>query len=200
MKRFTNKLPHNERFICLFSGGKDSHLALSIAGQQGRATALVTITNGLNNNNHNIDYIKEQAKKIDLPLDICIGDPKNPALIYHIVKKLRKYGKSNVNYLVTGNISNKRDIKQNQEIADMAGMTLCCPLWNMEQEKILDECEKRKIKSSIIFVNHPNISDDWIGKTYDRKAFNYFKSININPLGEDCEFHTTVTDCDIYIK
>ena len=199
-KSICNKLPSNESFICLFSGGKDCMLALSMAMQHGKAVSLLTTIKDINeSNNHNqkIEFIKEQAASIGLPLDVCIGDPQTPHLFYNIVKRLKKYDRS-IKYLVTGILNNINDYNLNCEIAELAGMTLCCPLWKMDYENIIKEMEERKIQAIITSIRHSNVSINWMGKLYDRNAYNCFKDLKIDPLGELGEFHTTVIDCDLY--
>lgn len=193
-------LPPSEPFICLFSGGKDCVLALSMATRQGRAVALLNSVkdiNELNNHNQSMDFTRHQAKSIGLPLDICIGDPQSPGLLYRIVKRLKQYNRD-VRYLVTGILQNKRDYDLNREIAELAGMTLCCPLWGMDYEDILAEMESRRIKAIITSIMHPDVPREWLGKVYDRESFNAFKNLKVDPLGEYGEFHTTVVDCDIF--
>lgn len=196
-------LRQNESFICLFSGGKDSAIALSMANQCGQPIAIIhSMEKDQTSYNHKQtkEIIELQAEAMGIPLELCIEEPKSTKFAYSLIKILKKYGLLHAKYLVTGTINDTRANEFNQKIAKIAGLSLKCPLWGMTNEMVVEQLEKRKIQSIISSINPNVLSKQWLGKQFDRNVYNEFIKLGIHPLGENGEFHTTLIGADFFKK
>ena len=82
-----------------------------------------------------------------------------------------------------------------------AGLNIKLPLWKRNYDKVICEYEERKIQSIITYIAKSSNIDisEWLGKEYNREAYNYFKKLGIDPFGEYGEFHTTVVNADFFV-
>jgi len=193
----------NNDFVCLFSGGKDSAIAFALASQQGQPLAIIhSMENEHISYNHKQtkEIIETQSKAMNTPLEICIEKPKSTKFAYELIKKLKKYKTLNAKYLVTGTIYDMKANEFNRKMAESVGLSIKCPLWGMTDEMVIQQLEEKKIQSVISSINHDALSKKWLGKLYDRYAYNEFVKLGIHPLGEKGEFHTTLVGACFFKK
>lgn len=188
----------NEPYICLYSGGKDSGTALSIAMEHGKPMSLIHYiddTTGYDCEKR-IDVIKWHADAIGVPLEIYKGGRKSIRDLHYFAKVIEKYANQGAKYLVTGNIYDPLAYKINTEILDFYSMKLKCPLWGMSNEEIIENMKLRNIESVITQIDKSKLSLDWLGKIYNYQAYYAFRKLNINPFGDEGEFDTTLINAD----
>lgn len=193
-------IPDNEKFICLYSGGKDCALAFSIARQKADAVALIHCikenTERTIFHDQEKDVVEAQAKAIGLPL------------IYHyedwwskwdtLIKIYLKYKNEGVKYVVFGDLNSYDNAKIQIELCKGVGLIPCFPLWQASYDELIEELYKHKIVSIITNINHPSINAKFLGEVFDKDIYSHFQKIGIDPFGENGEFHTTVVSADCF--
>lgn len=66
-------------------------------------------------------------------------------------------------------------------------------------DSLISDLEKFKIETVITTIDlRSGISEDWLGKNFDRNTYNEFKKLNIDPFGENGEFHTFVVNSGLF--
>ena len=192
----------NERFICMFSGGKDSGLALSIACKKGVPMSLIHC---IDNNNENsmfhaqsINIVERQAEAMNIPLNITYNSGWQNQT--QLVRMYRKFAEQGVQSIVFGDIYLNENAKRQATLCACAGLVPRMPLWKLSKETLLAKMEEHKLLSVITLLTTKLIDKQWLGKIYNRDSYLYFQSLGLDPLGENGEFHTTLVNGDIFYK
>ncbi|MFR2755396.1 MAG: hypothetical protein ACLTC0_07375 [Eisenbergiella massiliensis] len=196
------EMPKDEPFICSFSGGKDSALALSMACEKGEAKAIIHWCNKEKNtsifHSQDLSIINCQAEHMNLPVIIANYTPWK-----HRVQLLRTYKElacKGIKSIVFGDINEIDSAKMQYILCHMAGLIPRYPLWNKTYNDLFMEIKSRRIKTVITRVNTAMLSSEWLGHVFDEKVYNTFCQMGIDPFGEKGEFHTTVVDADVFIS
>lgn len=197
-------LPQHAPFVCLFSGGKDCNLALSLAMRSGSATALIHC---VFDNDHKgyADYLNEkgqcevvekQASVLGLPITYHMGHWTNWS---RLVKIYIKYRENGVKYVVFGDLKNAENVAFQAKLCKSAGLIPFFPLFNKPYDWVMNQIEEKNINAIISVVRSGKIPfNKYLGRIFDRSVYNEFKSLGIDPMGENGEFHTTVLFSDRY--
>ncbi len=194
------KVLEGERFICLFSGGKDSALALLKAMDTGQPIALVQCVSPPPHRSYYhhlpVEVAQKQAAALGVPLFVSQATPwDQPA---QMIELYRSFASQGVQSVVFGDLHLERNARWQAALCEQAGLTPRMPLWQLEPELVLQEMQRRKIQSIITWVNPQKLSPRWIGKLYDGIAYRAFQQAGIDPMGEKGEFHTTFISCDLF--
>lgn len=194
------KIPTNESFVSLFSGGKDSALALSIALETGNAIALIHYLD--EDTDESIFHkqkraiIEAQAKALGIPV---IYQYRNWWARWNkLVKLYMDFKKRGVKYVVFGDLDANDNVKNQITLCRSAGLIPCLPLLKSPYDVLLNEIHERGIKCVISAIDSRLVDGSWLGKVFDRKAYEYFTEIGIDPFGENGEYHTTLVDADCF--
>lgn len=193
-------LKPNSRFLCMFSGGKDSGLAFSIARTQGTPVALIHILEGENALYH------EQPPKLVEAQAVCMGVP----VIYMTYKWWHHWEEAQADLLnmhstfadsiVFGDTQPKSIFLGDIPLSQRAGYKPCLPLGGIPYNQLMDQLEEHRIVSLITRINSPAIRPELLGTPFDRMIYQEFAELNIDPFGELDEFHTTLVDADCFCK
>lgn len=196
-------IPQNEPFVCMYSGGKDCAVALSIACRTGIPVALIHSVNekGYSNyHNQSLDLVKNQAIAMGLQIATFNGNIASLKYLVSLTRLLMEYSKKNVKTLVLGTTYDLGTYKILKRICDIASFNLKCPLWGVDPQYILKEMANNHIVAKITTINVSQIPISWLGQIYNQKTYLEFLNLNIDPLGENNEFHTTLIDSDMFVK
>ena len=107
----------------------------------------------------------------------------------------------NVDALVAGDINVPQHITWLQNICSQAGIELLEPLFGKNTSTLFQEMfNEPRFKATIIGVNTKYLTDDWLGFTISSETSEDFLSRTgqIDPLGENGEFHTIVVESPLY--
>ena len=169
-----NQIPPGEPFICLFSGGKDSGLALSIAAEHGKAMAIILSADmGSNTSFYHrqpIEVIEKQAQVMGLPLELIDSPPRSVLFAYKLVRIMKKYAALGVKTLIAGTTHDFKAVELCQSICNVTGYSFRCPLWQVPHQDIIYKIEEKKIKTIITLVDPKKLPLNWLGRCYDRFA------------------------------
>ncbi len=180
----------------LFSGGKESVHAVSAVEKQGFEVKhlLHQIPTFDSPHVHNIEALKTLARSMNKHFEI-VDLHKGEKELVSVLKNL------NVDALVAGDINVPQHITWLQNICSQAGTKLLEPLYGKRTSTLFQEMfNDPRFKATIIGVNTKCLTDEWLGFTISSETAKAFlsKTRQIDPLGENGEFHTIVVESPLY--
>ena len=197
------------RLGVLFSGGKDSTLALHKAAEKAEAVCLITLVSE-NKESYmfhtpNIDVTALQAEALGLPLirKVTKGKPEEElkdldAAITQAINGFKIEG------IVTGAVESVYQAARIQQICNGLGVWCVNPLWKRNQKALLEEIVAEGFKAIISGVFAYPLDEKWLGKQIDEKMIARLSALSheygISPSGEGGEIETTVLDAPLFEK
>jgi ABC transporter with metal-binding/Fe-S-binding domain ATP-binding protein len=197
------------RLGVLFSGGKDSTLALHLAAEKEKVVCLITI---LSKNEEsymfhtpNIDITALQAEALGLPqiTKTTEGEKEKELsdLEDAIAEAARKF---QIEGVVTGAVESVYQAERVQRICNRLGLWCFNPLWKHDQKALLEELLKKQFKVIISGVFAYPLDEKWLGKQIDTKLIDRLVDLQqkygLSPSGEGGEIETTVLDAPLFKK
>ncbi len=186
------------KVIVLWTGGKDSCLALHLCREQGfEILGLATFipSDETEFKAHPQSEIQRQAQALSLPIHfIKVVEPYRDSYIKGLQYICYELGADEV---ATGDID-LVDGHPNWILECCAGLELevLRPLWQWPRERIMREIISRKIQARLSFINHPKIPQEWLGRHIDAQLLAEMISLfGVNHLdlaGENGEYHTMI--------
>ncbi|MDD5417738.1 MAG: TIGR00289 family protein [Candidatus Nanoarchaeia archaeon] len=197
------------RLGVLFSGGKDSCLALYKAMQEHKAVCLISLVSenpeSYMFHTPNIHITKLQSGAIGIPIVMLKTKGQKEEELIDLKKAIAKAKKE---YKIEGIVSGAvRSVYQASRIEKICkDLELWCfnPLWLINQGELLKEVLKNKFKTIISGVFAYPFDKSYLGKIINRKMVNNLIELSekyrINPAGEGGEIETTVLDAPFFKK
>jgi ABC transporter with metal-binding/Fe-S-binding domain ATP-binding protein len=193
----------------LFSGGKDSTLALHIATAHEQVACLITLIS-LNKESYmfhtpNIELAKLQAEALELPSVTRMTQGRKEEelkdLEQAIAEAVRKF---RIEGIVTGAVESVYQSTRIQRICHRLDLWCLNPLWKRNQQDLLEELIEKRFKVIISGVFAYPLDESWLGKEIDVNVVNRLleleKKFGISPSGEGGEIETTVLDAPLFKK
>jgi len=136
-----------------------------------------------------------QAKSLNLPLE-KLYLPKNLSMEdYGAIMKaeLLKLKNQDIHGFAFGDIL-LEDIKtyREEQLATVK-MDAVFPLWKENTKELAREMIDSGLKAIVVAINHKVLDDSFIGRSFDEEFLNDLPE-NVDPCGENGEFHTFVYD------
>lgn len=193
----------------LFSGGKDSCLALHKAMQKHEVTCLITVVSenpeSFMFHTPNVQLTSLQAAATGLPLvSIPTKGKKEKELeeLEEVIDRAKElFG---IDGIVTGTIASVYQATRIQKICDELGLWCFNPLWQKGQSDVLKELVKKGFEVVITGVFAEPFGKEWLGRRLDSEAIKELerlgKEYSINVSGEGGEIETTVLDAPFFSK
>ena len=197
------------RLAVLFSGGKDSTLALLKAMEKEEVVCLVSlISKNLESymfHTVNIDVTRVQAEAIGLPLIRKVTEGRREEELQDLAKAIKKAKeKFKVEGVVTGAIESVYQAERVQKICHDLDLWCFNPLWKRDQEELLGEIVQNDFKVIVSGVFAYPLDRSWLGKEIDKdliaRLLKLQKEYGISPSGEGGEIETTVLDAPLFRK
>ena len=197
------------KLAVLFSGGKDSYLALQYASIDHEICCLLTLESGKEDSwmfhTPAIEWTKLQAKAMEIDHLISkTSGVKEEELddLYFIIKSaISKYS---IEGIVTGALASVYQSTRIQKICNDLGLWCFNPLWQMPQKQLLQELLSNKIESIITGVAAEPFDDTWLGRCIDLECVDALMSLesrySINPAGEGGEIESFVLSAPLFHK
>ncbi len=166
----------------LFSGGKDSCLALHIAKQEGHEIKclLSIIPENFDSfmfHKPYLNLLEKQAENLDL--ELVVGKSKgieNKEL--EDLKKLIRCIKDKIDGIVVGGIASSYQGNRIKKICDELGLKFYAPLWDLKGEEIWDMLFKEKFKIVLTKIACEGIPKEFLGKVIDEKMLEDLKKLS----------------------
>jgi uncharacterized protein (TIGR00290 family) len=188
-----------------WSGGKDCCLALYRAKNKGMDIRYLVNTvnaNGQRSCSHGVraTVVKRQAAALGIPILQRRTDGDNYESVF--VKTLKELKKKGIEAGVFGDIDFAPHREWNERVCRPAGISAHLPLWQEDQNKLLEEFIAAGFKAVVIAVKADLLGKEFLGRIVDNKLLADIAALNkgITPCGEAGEFHTLVVDGPIFKK
>ena len=197
------------KLAVLFSGGKDSYLALQYASIDHEIACLLTLESKKEDSwmfhTPAIEWTQLQAESMKfnhLNLETSgVKDKELNDLKIIIKSPIVKYS---IEGIVTGALASVYQATRIQKICNELNLWCFNPLWQMPQEILLQELLSSKIKSIITGVAAEPFDASWLGRSIDSACVDDLmkleESHRINPAGEGGEIETFVIDAPLFSK
>ncbi len=184
--------------VGLFSGGKDSLYAIYLAMKQGvEVEHLISMVPNLprpSPHGENIEALKTLAGSMGKELTIV--DFNIEGSFIEALKGLK------IDALIAGDIYVESHLTYLQEICSKVGLKLLEPIYGRDTSELFHEIFSSGFKALITGVDRKFLGEDWLGFTISEEtAAGFLSKIgDVDPLGENGEFHTLVLECPLYSK
>ncbi len=183
--------------VCvLYSGGKDSNLALLKAVKEHEVVCLLSLKPESEESEvfhyPNIDLTELQAKALDMPL-IRVRCPNDERGSLKALKEgLKRAKKMGAEGVVTGAIRSTYQATRFQRVCDELDLWCFNPLWLRDEISILREIVELGFQT--VFVRVAGLSERFLGRTIDVKVIEELERLKnyVNPAGEGGEYETLV--------
>lgn len=180
-----------------WSGGKDSCFACYKAMREGYDVAqlLIMMSNQSTSNFHMIsaELLDAQSQSIGIPILKQVTAPNTYE--QNFKKALLQMKAKGVEGLVTGDVY---DVALHEagwldRICKATGLEPVRPLWHRNTLQIINEFIDAGFKATVVRVKNEVLGVEWLGRQVN-KQFLAELPANVDPCGENGEFHTFVTD------
>ncbi|MEK6874933.1 MAG: diphthine--ammonia ligase [Nanoarchaeota archaeon] len=198
------------RVAALFSGGKDSTLAIYWAVLQGWDVACLVSLKSQNPDSYmfhtpNMHMVEAQAQAMEIPIIIVVTSGKREYelddLRAALIKAKDGFG---ITGILTGAILSNYQEERINRICYSVGLKTFSPLWHKDQIQLLEDLVSSRFKIMLTSVAADGFGQEFLGKDVDVSMIKKFKDLNvtygINPAGEGGEFETFVYDCPLFKK
>jgi len=188
----------------LYSGGKDSTLALYLAEQMGhRVTHLVNIVPGDPHSwlfhTPNLHLVPVMAESMGKQLVAVRGGGDEESDLRALREALTGL---DVDGVVTGAVASDYQWDRINGVCEELGLKTISPLWRKDPDLVMDELMDSGIEAIIVGVFADGLNADWLGRTLDKKALDELrilrKRYGINVAGEGGEYETLTLDSPLH--
>lgn len=188
-----------------WSGGKDSSLALYHILTNKSYSVEKLLTN-VNNQHRRIsmhgvreELLEQQATSIGIPLQKLVL-PDQPTMAEYeeqMMQTMRQLQKENFTHSIFGDIF-LEDLKiyRETQLAKLQ-MTAVFPLWKKDTTELIHEFIDLGFKTIVVCVKAELLDKSFAGRIID-KDFLKDLPVNVDPCGENGEFHTFVYDGPVF--
>jgi uncharacterized protein (TIGR00290 family) len=194
-----------EKAIVLWSGGKDSALALYEILKSGRYEALELLTTVAKDYDrisiHGVRRVllEQQTKALRIPLEQMFITKGASDAEYEgeLLKTLKRHRDEGVFSVVFGDIFLEDVRKYREQILAKAGMNGIFPLWKKDTKDLARTFINLGFKAIITSVDSNVLGKSFVGREYDEKFLSDLPA-NVDPCGENGEFQSFVYDGPIF--
>ena len=188
-----------------WSSGKDSALALYkiLKEEQFEVTTLLTSINKefqrISMHGVNVSLLEKQAESLGFPL-VKMEIPKEPSMEEYseiMSKTMNDIKSQGVTHSIFGDIFLEDLRKYREDQLQSIGMEGVFPLWKQNTTELINEFLSLGFKTIVTCVNETYLDKSFAGRIIDK---NFIKDLpdNVDPCGENGEFHTFTFDGPIF--
>jgi len=194
----------------LFSGGKDSCFA-AYKAKQNKDNVKCLISVKANNNESwmfhtvNIDFVKLQAKAMNLPL-VLVESAGKKELELNDLKKAIELAKKKYNLegIYTGALASVYQQQRVEKICEELDLECISPSWDRDLEEYMEELIEKKFEFIIVAIGAEGLNEDWLGRKIDENALKQIIKLNdkfgVHIGFEGGEAETFVVNCPLFSK
>lgn len=190
--------------IATWSGGKDSCLAMYKAMQDNYSISYISNTisrdfkrvrfHGLS-----AEFIQAQSKALGIPLLQQETSEENYKAEF--IQNLKKGVKNGIDAVVFGDIHLEDCLAWAKEVCNEVELKCLEPLWKTPQIKIIEELISCGFEAIVVSTQEDILGKEWVGRKIDKKFLKEIKKHkNVDPCGENGEYHTAVLNGPVFKK
>lgn len=195
-----------EQAVFCWSGGKDSALALYKVLQEKKYEVKHLLTT-LNEKHRRIsmhgireDLLEQQAKSIGIPLvKMYVKEGSNSEYEKNMEAALLNFKEEGVDHVIFGDIFLEDLRKYREDNLAKVNMTAIFPLWKKDTKALINEFMALGFRTITCCVNDAYLKENSAGVEIDKK-FIKMLPVNVDPCGENGEFHTFCYEGPIFKK
>lgn len=166
----------------LFSGGKDSCLALHLAIKRGYEVdyLLSIIPENFDSfmfHKPYLNLLEKQAEMLDIDLIVAESEGLEDKEIKDLKNLIEKV-KDEVEVIVVGGIASSYQGKRIKKICDELGLEFYAPLWNYKNEEVWEKLLKERFKVILTKISCEGLGKELLGKIIDKKMFEELRELS----------------------
>lgn len=194
------------RLAALYSGGKDSSLALYLAAQMGHEIAYLINIIPSNGNSWifhvpNVKFVPFMSDALNIPLVTAETDGTEEGDIMALENVLEGL---DVNGIVVGTLWSDYQWDRINRVLGKMNLVMIAPLWRKNQSIIYDEMLAAGIDSIIVGVFADGFNKNWLGRHIDKGMKKELLALNkkygISIMGEGGEYESFTLDSPVHRK
>jgi diphthine-ammonia ligase len=195
------------RLGVLFSGGKDSTLALHLAAEKEEVACLITVVSK-NKESYmfhtpNIDVTALQAEALGVPLVLVVTEGRKEEELADLERAIAEAkSKFHIDGVVTGAVESVYQASRVQRICNRLDVWCFNPLWKHDQKTLLEMLVEKNFEVIISGIFAYPLDESWLGKQIDTQVIARLVELQgkfgISPSGEGGEIETTVLDAPMF--
>jgi diphthine-ammonia ligase len=186
--------------VCSSSGGKDSLMALWEAKRRGiRLRTLLTMFDetGELSRSHAVprEIMEQQARALGLEF---VGPSASWADYEPVfVRTLRELRATGHEIAVFGDIDLEPHREWEERVCASAGLQTRLPLWHRNRRELAEEALALGFRALVVCTDSRYLTDEFCGREFDARFLAELPP-NVDPCGENGEFHTFVYDGPLF--
>ncbi len=198
------------RLAVLYSGGKDSNLALYRLLREGHEIAsLLTVIPAKPDSwmfhRPNVEFAGLQAECMRFPWwCLRVSGEKEKEVIELIPVLSRLKDQLKIEGIATGAIASNYQKSRVEILCDALGLKPLSPLWGMPELGLIAEILSLKFEVYFTSVSAEGLDEEWLGKLLDwsrvERLLKLQEKYGLNPSGEGGEYETFVCDSPLFKK
>jgi diphthine-ammonia ligase len=184
-------------YIASWSGGKESCLALYEALGQGYKISRL------------VNLVSEESRRVSFHgTEPGLIQLQSQAIGIPLLQKMTVWGKYEQDFknavrslipdgiegMVFGDIYLQEHKDWVEGVCAELGIEAIEPLWGRNTEEVLLSFIDSGFEAVIVCAQSELIDEEWIGRRVDKALLKYLKSHNVDPCGENGEYHTLVVN------
>lgn len=197
----------NKKAVFNWSGGKDSSLALHkvLGDGEFEVAHLLTTVNGFHNrvsmHGVRVELMERQAESIGIPLhQVRLTEmPSMEEYNQNMAESWKKFKEEGIGYSVFGDIFLEDLRKYREEQLAQVGLQAVFPIWKQPTIDLLRSFIDLGFKAVLVCINEKYLDRSFAGRLIDESFIQDLPS-NVDPCGENGEYHSFVFDGPIFKK
>lgn len=190
----------------LYSGGKDSNMALRYALKKGwKVKALIAVkpkdSEAYLWHYPTVEWTLLQSSALNIPLFLVKSSKNGPAEEARELEKV--LSRLQIGALIFGGVGlQKTQINEVRKVADKFGVKVIVPYENFSSEELLHATVKSGFDIMITEVAADGLDESWLGKKLTVQNLKEFlqlsKKFGFDPLGEGGQYNTFILDAPFF--
>jgi ABC transporter with metal-binding/Fe-S-binding domain ATP-binding protein len=171
-----------KKCAALFSGGKDSCLALHLAKKKGYDIKYLLAIVPKNPDSfmfHKpyLELLEKQAEMLGIKLLVIWSKGEKEKELIDLSLLIGKV-KNKVDAIVVGGIASSYQSERIKKVCSEFGLKFYAPIWDYSPEQIWKELLEKKFKVILTKISCEGLGKDWLGVEIDKKKFNELKELS----------------------
>jgi len=180
-KKMVSKIAGKKSCV-LFSGGKDSCLALHLALEKGYEVKylLSVLPENFDSFMFHKPYLKLLEKQAEmLNIELVIGRSEGvEEKEMDDLRELIESVKDKVEVVIVGGIASSYQGDRIKKLCSEMELEFYAPLWNYDSERVWEELFENKFKVILTKISCEGLGKEWLGKVIDREGFDGLKELS----------------------